>query len=190
MHLVEKGSKFSLDMAILLWQTWSSIFKLPSPSCVHAFLKTIFSPALLQQRYCTCILYLFFKFLIKPCSHGWTYLKRKLHRWLLLSSITSYQCFSLPKVRVEGEHMSKKAFLPKFLIKQWPFCSLLAIWPFPSCNLHMACIPMFLAVVWSLTHMDDQFNVKVFDIFLARGSSRLSLSFTVSSRNSTLATQL
>ena len=47
-------------MAILLWHTWVCMFKVtPQP-----FLFAGFS-SLSQQRYCTCGLYLFFKFLTK-----------------------------------------------------------------------------------------------------------------------------
>ena len=64
MYLIEEGSKLSFDSAILLWHTWGGL--IPSPYCLQAILKAMFSPALLHCRYCTCIFYLVFKFLIKP----------------------------------------------------------------------------------------------------------------------------
>ena len=89
---------------------------IPSPSCVQALLKTMFSPALSQQMYYTCKLYLFSKFLIKPnivSTRSDFSFRNKLQIKLLLSSMMISQCCLLPKVGVEGELVSKKSLSHK-----------------------------------------------------------------------------
>ena len=57
---------FWLTQPVCCGIPWAVYSKLnPSPSCLKVYSKAWFSPALLQWRYCTCKLYLSFKFLIK-----------------------------------------------------------------------------------------------------------------------------
>ena len=102
--------------------TWTQY---PSLPFFKSVLKSIFSPVLSHCAYLTWIPHLVLKLLIEPNI-------RFFHS--VLSSRTNIQCFSPPKVGVEGELMSNNSLSPKIL--EWSTALLLTP-PFlssPECN--------------------------------------------------------